>query len=86
MFIRLLVLLVFTLQSTCTAGNNQKLDRVVKGSGKSIYTITPDGSKHHVPDWDTFVALGFGINSIETISDKELDALPLGPALGQSDL
>ena len=36
---------------------------VVKGGGKSIYVLV-DGTLHHIPDWDTFLNLGYSQGDI----------------------
>lgn len=57
----------------------QKLP-VVQGSGKSIFRLI-NGYKQHIPDWNTFIGLGYGINDIKRMTDQELDVIPLGAAI-----
>jgi hypothetical protein len=53
---------------------------LVKGSGPEIYVIR-SGQRHWIPDESTFTASGFDWNKIQVISDPELNAIPVGPAL-----
>lgn len=51
-------------------------------SSKSVYYIE-DGTLHHIPDWNTFVSLGYDVDDIKVISDEELAKIPMGEAAGQ---
>lgn len=53
---------------------------VVKGKGKSVYLIF-DGKKHHIPDWNTFVSLGYDISDIKGMSDQDINNIPDGEPL-----
>jgi hypothetical protein len=50
--------------------------------GKSVYLLE-DGVKHFIPDWSTFVSLGYDISSIRYMDDAEVNALPEGSEVKQ---
>jgi hypothetical protein len=52
--------------------------QLLKGSGAPVYVI--DGPERRwIPDETTFNLNGYNWNAIETISDLELNAIPVGP-------
>ena len=50
---------------------------VIKGRGKSIY-ILDNGVKHHIPDWTTYISLGFTTENIAVVPESILETYPLG--------
>jgi uncharacterized protein YceK len=44
---------------------------------RTVYTLK-DGVRHVIPDWATFVALGYDVSEIKTLEDAALEAYPLG--------
>ena len=44
---------------------------------KTIFLLD-NGVKHHIPDWDTFVNMGFGLGNIKYLTQEEWDAIPEG--------
>ena len=59
----------------------ERKGEVVQGAGRSIYLIV-DNVRHHIPDWSTFVSLGFGADNIKRIPQEKLDGYTEGPAVG----
>lgn len=55
-----------------------KKDPIVKNyRDRTVYTLK-DGVRHAIPDWATFVALGYDVSEIKTLEDAALEAYPLG--------
>lgn len=44
-------------------------------------TLNLGGERRHIIEWDTFLCLGFDISDVKHISDKDLHAYPIGPAV-----
>ncbi len=56
---------------------------LIKGyKGRGIY-IFDNGIKHHIPDWLTFIGMGFDLSQVKSIPDNEIEALPEGEPLSQ---
>lgn len=49
---------------------------------KSVY-ILHNGTRHVIPDWKTFVSLGYDLRDIQTYDDAKLEAIPLGEPASQ---
>jgi hypothetical protein len=54
--------------------------RLFKGSGAPVYWME-NGVRRHIPDMDTFIALGFQVKSITILPDSRLSLWPLGVPL-----
>lgn len=53
---------------------------LLKGTAPEIYLLE-SGKRRHVPDVNTFNAMGFNMGMVQQIADKELSAIPLGAEL-----
>lgn len=53
---------------------------LIKGPGRSIYLVE-NNIKRLIPDWETFVALNYDINQVQTLSELEYDAINEGEEL-----
>lgn len=53
-------------------------DPVVKTYHDRTVYVLKDGMKHSIPDWGTFVALGYDVSNIKTLEDADLAAIPEG--------
>jgi hypothetical protein len=53
---------------------------LIKGSGPEVYVIL-SGQRRHIPNPETFVAMGYRWGDIQTIPDHELGIIPLGAPL-----
>ncbi len=58
----------------------QPITRLFKGSDPAVYWLK-DGVRHHIPDMDTFTALGFQTSQISVLPDSVLALWPLGGGL-----
>eukprot|EP00598_Pedospumella_elongata_P007581 CAMPEP_0184972332 /NCGR_PEP_ID=MMETSP1098-20130426/4341_1 /TAXON_ID=89044 /ORGANISM="Spumella elongata, Strain CCAP 955/1" /LENGTH=638 /DNA_ID=CAMNT_0027494593 /DNA_START=26 /DNA_END=1942 /DNA_ORIENTATION=+ len=50
---------------------------------KTVYTLSKDGKRHVIPDWATFVGLGYDVGEIKTIEDAEMEKIPIGEPASQ---
>ena len=54
-------------------------DQVIKTyHDRSVYTLSEDNVRHYIPDWSTFVALGYDVSNIKTLSDEDMAKIPIG--------
>ena len=59
-----------------------KRARVIKSpTDATVYTFKA-GVKHVIPDWNTFVSLGYDVSNIETLPAAEIAAIPTGDTVG----
>jgi hypothetical protein len=72
-----------TLAPTPTLTADQKLWRPLKGDGPSVYRLHPGGVLRSVPDWATFLALGYTPRDVLTVPQAELTAYRLGAPLSR---
>lgn len=56
------------------------ITRLLKGTGDSVYWMK-EGIRHHIPDMETFNALGFQMKDISTLPDEVLNLWPSGEPL-----
>jgi len=56
------------------------ITRLLKGSGDPVYWMEA-GRRRHIPNMQTFFALGFQVKDIATVPDDVLSSWPLGTAL-----
>lgn len=61
------------------------ITRLLKGSGDEVYWMD-NGQRRHIPNMDTFTALGFQIGAITVLPDDALAWWPLGAPLPTSKL
>jgi hypothetical protein len=68
---------VYSLQKRKLAGF-----KVVKTyRDRSVYVVDNANTRHHIPDWSTFLSLGYDVSNIQTITDEAMAALTLGAPL-----
>jgi hypothetical protein len=48
---------------------------------KSVFLLDQDNIRHHIPDWATFIALGYDVNDIVTVTDAEMAGYTIGNPL-----
>jgi hypothetical protein len=53
-------------------------DRVIKTYSDATVYLLKNGTKHVIPDWDTFLSLGYDINNLKTLDDVVMMSYPLG--------
>jgi hypothetical protein len=53
---------------------------LLQGGTAAIY-LMENGSKRVIPDWNTYLAMGFGNRQATRITDADLNAIPTGAAL-----
>lgn len=53
-------------------------DPVIKTYRDRTVYILKDGVRHTIPDWATFVALGYDVSEIKTLEDATVEGYPLG--------
>lgn len=71
-----------SLPSRFLADESHRKPRVIKTyHGKSVYLLDEDKVKHHIPDWSTFVALGFDVRDISVVSNEEMNSYVEGNQL-----
>jgi hypothetical protein len=71
-----------SLPSRFLADESHRKPRVIKTyRGKSVYLLDEDKVRHHIPDWSTFVALGFDARDISAVSDEEMNSFVEGNQL-----
>jgi hypothetical protein len=56
------------------------ITRLLKGTGVEVY-LMKEGVRHHIPDMDTFTALGFHTADITVLPDEIIALWPLGTPL-----
>lgn len=59
---------------------SRKEGTLLKGSGAAIY-LMQGGVKRVIPDWNTYLTMGFGNRQAAVISDADLSAIPTGQPL-----
>lgn len=72
-----------TLAPTPSLSAAQKLWRPLKGDGTSVYRLHPGGEVRSVPDWATFLALGYTPRDVLTVPQAELTGYRLGVPLSR---
>jgi hypothetical protein len=71
------VLLSFVISHIIT--NILAKDPVIKTYyDRSVYTLSSDNVRHLIPDWSTFVSMGYDVGEIRTLKDEEMNAIPIG--------
>lgn len=51
---------------------------LVKGPRNAIFAVDNHGVRHQIPDFHTFVTLGFNITDIKKLTTQTLEDIPLG--------
>ena len=75
--VKFLVLIIFILEFVYCK------DPVIKTyRDRTVYTLR-DGIRHEIPDWATFVALGYDVSEIKTLEDADMEAIPKGDPASQ---
>lgn len=60
------------------------LDPVIRASENSHIFIVRNETRHRVPDWETFIDLGYTSDSINHVSLKTLNSIPLADQEGDA--
>lgn len=60
-----------------------KLKVIKTRSDRSVYVLDQSNIRHVIPDWSTFLSLGYDVNDIVTISDEKMKEYELGDPLHQ---
>lgn len=61
------------------------LDPVIRGYGSQEIFVVTDGQRHSIPDWETFLSLGYNGNEIKKMPEAQVEAIPLGSPLGSGE-
>jgi hypothetical protein len=48
---------------------------------RSVYVVDGENVRHYIPDWSTFLTLGYDVGDIVTLTDEAMEALKLGDPL-----
>jgi len=61
--------------------NSNKLTVIKAGRNRAVYVLDTHNQRHLIPDWSTFVSLGYDVSDIKSISDAEMNSYVEGDSL-----